>query len=92
MARPGLLQAWHAECVPRAFHATFSAQWRRYLYLLPRRTPGCSAGAAEEAAASTTAAASLPGGRMGAVFAGLERLPGCDAAAVDAAPDADPAK
>ncbi|PRW33719.1 tRNA pseudouridine synthase A [Chlorella sorokiniana] len=105
-ARPGLLRAWHAERVPRSFHATFSAHWRRYLYLLPLRTPRRTAGTAGEAASTVAAAAagtaedapaaaaSLPGGRMGAVCAGkaLERLLDGEAAAVDAAPDVDPAR
>lgn len=31
------LRVWQAEQVPRQFHATFSASWRRYVYLLPLR-------------------------------------------------------
>ncbi|GMH44310.1 hypothetical protein BSKO_12244 [Bryopsis sp. KO-2023] len=34
---PGKLRAWWAEPVPRKFHATFSANWRRYIYLFPMR-------------------------------------------------------
>jgi len=34
---PGELRVWRVEAVPRAFHATFSAAWRRYLYLFPLR-------------------------------------------------------
>lgn len=32
---PGALRLVAARRVPRAFHATFSAAWRRYVYLLP---------------------------------------------------------
>lgn len=33
------LRVWHAELVPRQFHPTFAATHRRYVYLLPLRTP-----------------------------------------------------
>lgn len=94
--QPGVLRAWHAERVPRSFHATFSAHWRRYLYLLPLCTPGCTAGAAGAAgrgAAGRMAAVSERfSGRLGRNADGLEQQLGCDAAAVDAAPDVDPAR
>jgi len=32
------LRVWGAEGVPRQFHPTFGASWRRYVYLLPLRT------------------------------------------------------
>lgn len=44
------LRVWRAECVPRSFHATYSAAWRRYVYLLPLRWqcgqegPSCGGG------------------------------------------------
>jgi len=41
-AAPGALRAWHVAERPRAFHATFSAQWRRYVYLFPLRDPSAS--------------------------------------------------
>eukprot|EP00210_Caulerpa_lentillifera_P004991 g4765.t1 len=34
-AAPDEIRAWFIEQVPRSFHATFSAKWRRYIYLLP---------------------------------------------------------
>ena len=34
-ARPGALRLRSAHRVPRSFHATFGAKWRRYVYLLP---------------------------------------------------------
>ncbi|EIE20251.1 pseudouridine synthase, partial [Coccomyxa subellipsoidea C-169] len=37
-ADPGKLRALHAQVVPRSFHATFQAVWRRYIYLLPLRS------------------------------------------------------
>ena len=36
----GAIRAVSAQQVPRSFHATFSARWRRYAYLLPLREPG----------------------------------------------------
>ena len=33
--RPGALRLRSAHRVPRSFHATFGAKWRRYVYLLP---------------------------------------------------------
>lgn len=41
-AAPGELRLLWAQRVPREFHATFSALWRRYVYLLPLR-PGAGA-------------------------------------------------
>lgn len=32
---PSSLRVWWIECVPRSFHATFSVQSRRYVYLFP---------------------------------------------------------
>ena len=32
------LRVWRAELVPRQFHPTFAAKWRRYVYLLPLRS------------------------------------------------------
>jgi hypothetical protein len=40
------LMVWQAELVPRQFHATFAATWRRYVYLLPLKTPHYTAGEA----------------------------------------------
>lgn len=39
---PAKLRLLSAARVPRAFHATFCAQWRRYVYLLPLRSADCS--------------------------------------------------
>eukprot|EP00879_Flechtneria_rotunda_P015540 GHRR01016251.1.p1 GENE.GHRR01016251.1~~GHRR01016251.1.p1 ORF type:complete len:433 (+),score=157.16 GHRR01016251.1:991-2289(+) len=39
------IRVWQAEAVPRQFHATYGATWRRYVYLLPLRRstqPGTS--------------------------------------------------
>jgi tRNA U38,U39,U40 pseudouridine synthase TruA len=36
---PCPLRVWRAETVPRQFHPTFAAAWRRYVYLLPLRAP-----------------------------------------------------
>lgn len=41
---PGVLRAWWVDQVPRSFHATFSAEWRRYVYLFPLRLPVSSDG------------------------------------------------
>eukprot|EP00967_Tisochrysis_lutea_P148596 scaffold284191_cov31-Tisochrysis_lutea.AAC.1 len=41
-AAPGKLKLRAAYRVPRSFHATFSATWRRYVYLLPQKTSGPS--------------------------------------------------
>ncbi|KAL4419960.1 hypothetical protein ABPG75_007058 [Micractinium tetrahymenae] len=86
-ARPGLLRAWHVESVPRCFHATFKAQWRRYLYLLPLRTAGSGM-----AAAGTAGTAGAPAAGSAASQAGddEEQAADFDAAAVEAAPDVDP--
>lgn len=34
---PGVMRACWAEEVPRKFHSTFCAKWRRYIYLFPLR-------------------------------------------------------
>jgi tRNA U38,U39,U40 pseudouridine synthase TruA len=51
-ARAGQLRAWHVASQPRAFHAQFSARWRRYVYILPLRplSPPLQAAAAGRAA------------------------------------------
>jgi tRNA pseudouridine(38-40) synthase len=48
-AAPGELRLLSARKVPRAFHASFSAQWRRYVYLLPLypRVPSAASSAEE---------------------------------------------
>ncbi|GFR50840.1 hypothetical protein Agub_g13095, partial [Astrephomene gubernaculifera] len=38
-AAPGSLRALAVQLRPRHFHATFSALWRRYIYLFPLRRP-----------------------------------------------------
>ncbi|KAL4420340.1 hypothetical protein ABPG77_006147 [Micractinium sp. CCAP 211/92] len=85
-ARPGLLRAWHVESVPRSFHASFKAQWRRYLYLLPLR----SADAATAAAIGLATAGAATGNAVSPAGAGEERTWDFDPAAVQAAPDIDP--
>eukprot|EP00884_Botryococcus_braunii_P020786 jgi/Botrbrau1/7391/Bobra.0316s0033.1 len=37
---PGVLHAYKAVPVPKTFHATFAASWRRYIYLFPLRGVG----------------------------------------------------
>jgi tRNA pseudouridine(38-40) synthase len=39
-AAPGALRMRAAQLVPRSFHATFAAAWRRYVYILPCRERG----------------------------------------------------
>lgn len=46
------LRAWHVEDRPRAFHATFAASWRRYVYLFPLREAGWTAAAAADSMAA----------------------------------------
>ncbi|KAG2444535.1 hypothetical protein HXX76_001281 [Chlamydomonas incerta] len=41
---PGCLRALAVRAVPRRFHATFSASWRRYVYLFPLRGPAAAGG------------------------------------------------
>lgn len=47
-AVPGSLRIHDVQRVPRRFHATFSASWRHYVYLLPLRggSGGCSSSSA----------------------------------------------
>lgn len=52
------LRVWHAEQMPRQFHPTFAAKWRRYVYLLPLRMPHTAGGSAH-ARLSTSAWAAM---------------------------------
>jgi tRNA U38,U39,U40 pseudouridine synthase TruA len=72
--------------VPRVFHATWSAQWRRYVYLFPLRIT-TSDGTSDGDTTSDIEACEAPGGCPGCLRKGW--LAHADAAAVDAA-DADP--
>ncbi|GIL92630.1 hypothetical protein Vretifemale_20094 [Volvox reticuliferus] len=49
---PGQLRVMQVEEVPRQFHATFSAAWRRYVYLFPLRTTSPSKGTACQTSAA----------------------------------------
>ncbi|GLI61746.1 hypothetical protein VaNZ11_004166 [Volvox africanus] len=66
--QPGRLRVMRVEEVPRQFHATFSAAWRRYVYLFPLRSTSppkhtaCqTAGAAAAAANTSTTAVTTSG-------------------------------
>jgi tRNA pseudouridine(38-40) synthase len=80
-AAPGVLRAWHVAERPRAFHATFSAQWRRYVYLFPLRSanggaPAPGGGGAEAAAAAVFGDVDATEADPAAVAALLGRLAG----------------
>jgi tRNA pseudouridine(38-40) synthase len=55
-AAPSVLRLRAAQLVPRSFHATFGATWRRYVYILPCRERGFTeAGGGDPTAAEVNA-------------------------------------
>lgn len=59
------LRVWHAELVPRQFHPTFAATHRRYVYLLPLRTPSGALLLYQKSHGTPTSVCGAPGELVG---------------------------